>query len=180
MIEKLRAALFRIFKKDSAAGKIIDRVVTEEIILYIIFGVLTTLVNYVTTIILKRFIFTEEKSGEFTLVNAIAWAVSVLFAFFTNKLFVFKSKSFKAKVFLREFLSFVAARALTGLMEIFLPELLMKAGLDGRLFGVKGMIAKLAVSVFVIIFNYVFSKLVSFGKKSGEGAGDGDKQEEKE
>ena len=90
------------------------------------------------------------------------------------------SKSFKAKVFLREFLSFVAARALTGLMEIFLPELLMKAGLDGRLFGVKGMIAKLAVSVFVIIFNYVFSKLVSFGKKSGEGAGDSDKQEEKE
>ena len=165
MIEKIRNLLFRIFKKESFFGKIIDKVFTEEIILYIVFGALTTLVNFTATVLLKKFVFTSEQTGEFTLCNAIAWGISVVFAFFTNKLFVFKSKSFAPAVFAKEFISFVAARALTGVLEIVLPEALMKAGLDQTLFGVKGMVAKIAVSVFVIVLNYVFSKLVSFRKK---------------
>ncbi|MBR6360783.1 MAG: GtrA family protein, partial [Clostridia bacterium] len=155
MIEKLRNLLFRIFKKETFFGKIIDKVFTEEIILYIIFGALTTLVNFTATVLLKKFVFTAEQTGVFTLCNAIAWAVSVIFAFFTNKLFVFKSRSFAPAVFAKEFISFVAARILTGIMEIILPEALMKAGLDQTLFGVKGMVAKIAVSVFVIVLNYV-------------------------
>ena len=165
MIEKIRNLLFRIFKKESFFGKIIDKVFTEEIILYIVYGALTTLVNFTATVLLKKFVFTSEQTGEFTLCNAIAWGISVVFAFFTNKLFVFKSKSFAPAVFAKEFISFVAARALTGVLEIVLPEALMKAGLDQTLFGVKGMVAKIAVSVFVIVLNYVFSKLVSFRKK---------------
>jgi putative flippase GtrA len=165
MIEELRNMLFKIFKKETFFGRIIDKVFTEEIFLYIVFGVLTTLVNFTATVLLKKFVFTAEQAGVFTLCNAIAWAVSVIFAFFTNKLFVFKSKSFAPAIFAKEFISFVAARILTGIMEIILPEALMKAGLDQTLFGVKGMVAKIAVSVFVIVLNYVFSKLVSFRKR---------------
>ena len=169
MTETLRNILFKVFKKESLPGRIIDKIVTREILMYLIFGVLTTLVNYTATILLSRYVFTSQQSGQFTLCNAVAWAVSVLFAFFTNKLFVFESKSFAPAVFAKEFISFVAARALSGIIEIFMPELLMKAGLDQTLFGVKGMPAKLAVSIFVIIFNYVFSKLVSFRKKKTAG-----------
>ena len=168
MIEKIRNLLFRIFKKESFFGKIIDKVFTEEIILYIVFGALTTLVNFTATVLLRKFVFTTEQTGEFTLCNAIAWGISVIFAFFTNKLFVFKSKSFAPAVFTKEFISFVAARAFTGALEIILPEALMKAGLDQTLFGVKGMVAKIAVSVFIIVLNYVFSKLVSFRKKKAD------------
>lgn len=169
MTDALRNFLFRIFRKESLPGRIIDKIVTKEILRYLIFGVLTTLVNFTATILLRRFVFTSEQSGQFTLCNAVAWAVSVLFAFFTNKLFVFESKSFAPAVFAKEFISFTAARALSGIIEIFMPEILMKAGLNQTLFGVKGMPAKLAVSIFVIIFNYVFSKLVSFRKKKAAG-----------
>ncbi len=172
MTESIRNLLFKIFKKNSFPGKIIDKFITKEILRYLIFGVLTTLVNYIATILLSRFVFTSQESGQFTLCNALAWAVSVLFAFFTNKLFVFESKSFAPAVFAKEFISFTAARAVSGIIEIFMPEILMRAGLDRTLFGVRGMLAKLAVSIFVIIFNYVFSKLVSFRKKKNEDKSD--------
>ncbi len=99
MVNSIRKFLFRIFKKDSFPGRVIDKVFTREIIMYLIFGVLTTLVNYIATILLSRYVFTSGADGQFTLCNAVAWAVSVLFAFFTNKLFVFESKSLAPAVF---------------------------------------------------------------------------------
>ncbi|MBR2731085.1 MAG: hypothetical protein IKD72_03760, partial [Clostridia bacterium] len=54
MTEKLRAVLFRIFKEDSAIGRLIDRFVTREIITYLVFGVLTTAVNLITFYITKK------------------------------------------------------------------------------------------------------------------------------
>lgn len=160
MIEKIRTALFKVFKKDTFLGKLVDKVFTKEIIMYLVFGVATTLVNYITYTLLIKLV-TENV----TLCNAIAWGVSVLFAFFTNKLFVFESKSFAPLVFLKELISFILSRAVTGAMEIFLPDLLMKIGLDQKVFGVKGMAAKLVVSIVVVILNYVFGKLISFRKK---------------
>lgn len=161
MVEKLREILFKIFKKKSFLGKIIDKLVTKEIVTYLIFGVLTTAVNFLTyTVFIK--IYGESKV---TLCNGIAWVVAVLFAFITNKLFVFESKSFVPLVLLKEFTVFIFARIFTGVLEIFLPELLMKIGLDQKLFGVEGMLAKVVVAVIVVILNYVFSKLVAFRKK---------------
>ena len=172
MIEKLRELLFKIFKKESFLGKIIDKLVTKEIVTYIIFGVLTTLVNFLTyTAVIKTFgdseviLFKIFGDSKVTLCNGIAWAVAVLFAFITNKLFVFESKSFAPAVFFNEFFAFFSTRIFTGLLEIFLPELLMKIGLDQKLFGVEGMLAKVVVAVIVVILNYVFSKLVAFRKK---------------
>ena len=167
MIEKMRELLFRIFKKDSFFGKIIDKVFTREIITYLIFGVLTTLVNWTVYAVLIRLM-----PGKITLCNALAWVPAILFAFFTNKFFVFQSKDKKVSTLFREFFIFVSSRILTGLMEMFLPALLVRAGFDARLFGTEGMAAKITVGIAVVILNYVFSKLLAFRKK--------DKQQGKE
>lgn len=132
----------------------------REIIVYIIFGVLTTLVNWAVYTVLVKF-----AGVNITVSNAAAWTAGVIFAFVTNKIWVFESKSKEPKTLAREFISFVGARVVTGLMEIFLPEILVNAGLSQTVFGIKGAIAKLIVSVAVVILNYVFSKLIVFRKK---------------
>ena len=89
----------------------------------------------------------------------------MLFAFATNKRFVFDSRSWKAPVLLYEFFAFFGARILSGVVEIFLPSLLMEIGLNQEVLGIKGFMAKLAASVIVIVLNYIFSKLFIFRKK---------------
>ncbi len=135
----------------------------KEIILYLLFGVCTTLVNWVVYAIMV-------KGLELNMIpaNAVAWVAAVTFAFFTNKVWVFESKSWDAKTAIREALSFYAARIVTGIIEIFLPTGLYKIGLDRDLFGVKGFAAKIIVSIIVIILNYVFSKLFVFRKSKNK------------
>ena len=94
------------------------------------------------------------------------------FAFVTNKIWVFESKSWKPSVAFKELWLFVTARLITGVLEWVGVPLLVAWGLDQKMFGVKGFVAKIIVSVIVIILNYVFSKLIIFKKK--------DKQTEKE
>ena len=132
----------------------------KEVILYLIFGGLTTAVNLVSYFILR-----EICSLGINTSTVIGWFLAVVFAFFTNKIFVFESKSWEAKVFWREFISFILARALTGILEIFGVPLLVRLGLDQEIFGIKAMVAKVAVSVIVIVANYIFSKLFIFKKK---------------
>lgn len=136
-------------------------------IMYIIMGVLATVVNWVTHAVLVGPMTSIIKNQDLalTVTTFIAVVVSVIFAFFTNKIFVFESKSWAAKVFWREFISFILARALTGILEIFGVPLLVKIGLDQTIFGIKAMVAKVSVSVIVIIANYIFSKLFIFKKK---------------
>ena len=136
-------------------------------ILYLIMGALTTLVNMVVYAICERSLSTliSNESVEIGVSKLIAWIVAVIFAFITNKIWVFESKSWAPMIFWRELISFVGARALTGLLEVFGTPFLVKIGLNQTLFGVKGMWAFVVVSVFVIIFNYVFSKLFIFKKK---------------
>lgn len=163
----------------------------KEIILYIIFGVLTTLVNwavYAVTIPAFSAAFNGEEvmfsifgrgvtydAFAMLLANVLAWIAGVVFAFITNKLFVFESKSWKPSVAVKEFWLFVAARLITGVMEWFLPSVLFSIGLDQSILGIKGFAAKLVVSIVVIILNYVFSKLIIFRKK---GRKEKDKPEE--
>lgn len=141
----------------------------KEIITYVIAGALATFVNWAAYAICTRIIPPATPTGlsEFQLgiCNAIAWVAGVLFAFFTNKLWVFESKSFAPKLLVKEFISFVAARGVTGVMETVGPPLLVKAGLNQTVLGIEGMLAKLIVSVIVVILNYVFSKLIVFRKK---------------
>ena len=88
----------------------------REIIVYVIFGALTTFVNWaVYTVMVEVF------NIDITVSNAVAWVAGVVFAFVTNKIYVFRAKSKKAATVAREFFSFVGARVFTGLMESFLP-----------------------------------------------------------
>ncbi|MBQ6830319.1 MAG: GtrA family protein [Clostridia bacterium] len=132
----------------------------KEVLLYLIFGVATTAVNFVIYSLLVKLLHCNM-----TLSNTVAWLGAVIFAFVTNKLFVFESKRFDLAVLAKEILSFFGARILSGVIEIVLPEQLVNLGLDATIFGIDGLVAKALVSVIVIVLNYVFSKLFIFKKK---------------
>lgn len=184
MIDKIRELLFKLFKKESFIGKLIDKFFTKEIVSYIFFGVLTTAVNLLTFYLFKELFISIgwegilnsllssagwEKALDFLSdgsdyldANTIAWVVGVLFAFFTNKLFVFESKSWKPSVAGREFIGFVGARILSFVAESVLMFLMV------TVLSWNELVAKIIVGVVVIVINYVFSKLFIFRKEKTE------------
>jgi putative flippase GtrA len=121
------------------------------------FGGLTTLVNWSIYAVLVRFFGLPVAMG-----NAIAWVLAVAFAFVTNKLWVFQSRSWEPALVRKETVSFFGSRIATGLVELLGVPLLFCIGLDYPLFGVDGFTAKAIVSIIVIFLNYVFSKLFVF------------------
>lgn len=144
----------------------------KELLLYLIFGVLTTLVNFLTF-----WIFTKILGEEIYLLNnAIAWVVGVAFAFVTNKLFVFESKSWNIKTVGKELPEFVGARLFSfgveeGGMWLFV-DVLAFGEKSLNLFGITltgQIIAKLVLAVIVVILNYFFSKFIIFKKKKEQG-----------
>lgn len=130
----------------------------REAILYLLYGVITSLVNIILYIGFTPIL-------GITLSNAIAWFGAVVFAFVTNKLFVFKSTKWRTKETLKEAGTFLGARIFSGILEITLPTVLFYLGLDHDLFGIKGFVSKIIVSIIIIILNYVLSKKIVFRKK---------------
>ncbi len=125
----------------------------KEILWYGFFGVLTTLINIISFDLL-------DKAGVTVyLANFIAWVLSVLFAFITNKLFVFGSKSFKPMILFKEMFSFFLARVISLGIDMGGMYLLLDV------FKVKKLLSKIVVNVIVIVANYVFSKLFVFKKE---------------
>ncbi len=127
----------------------------REIIVYVIFGGLTTVLNMVIHFGLMKF----TKLHELVIVF-IAWVFAVIFAYIVNKLWVFQSKSFEKDVLVHEIVSFTGARVLSlGIEEviflIFVTWLHMSQG-----------IIKIAAGVIVVIINYIFSKLLIFKNKN--------------
>ena len=167
----------------------------KEIILYIVFGVVTTVVNWIVyALAVKAFnvdlsafstdgviglLFTdraaaapffEANKAQLTALfgaNIIAWVAGVTVAFITNKIWVFESKAKSPAAVLSELVKFVAARLLTGVIEWFGLPLAIVCGMNQTLFGVEGFFAKVIISVIVIVLNYVFSKLIVFKKSKG-------------
>jgi len=144
----------------------------KEIITYIIFGVLTTVVSWGSYTV-----FVELLSMKVFVGNLLSWICAVAFAYVTNKLWVFESKSWKPSVIGREIVTFVASRGITGVIEIFCVPLLEKTGFDTIFYTIiekmnisfdllftKGIYSKIALSVIVVIVNYFLSKFVSFKK----------------
>jgi putative flippase GtrA len=127
---------------------------TPEMLLYILFGVLTTVINVVVFQYANAVLHLSWQVS-----NAAAWVLAVLFAFITNKLYVFKSKSFTAAVFWREFFGFFGARLLSLGVDYVCLWLLIDLG------HWSGLWAKIADNVVVVAINYVLSKLVIFRKK---------------
>ena len=140
----------------------------KEIILYALFGVLTTIAN------LLAFLLTTHIFGErlYLFNNAVAWIAGVVVAFITNKLWVFNSKCWKLKVWGKEFAEFVTARLLSFVFEeagmVFFVDVLNVGEKAINIFGfsITGqIIVKLLLSVVVVILNYVASKFIIFKNK---------------
>ncbi len=127
----------------------------EEIINYVIVGGLTTFVSLITYYLCVLTFLNPNNSVELQIANVISWVMAVLFAYFANRLFVFKSNN---KNKLKEFGDFVKARIMTLLIDMGLMYLLVTL----LSFNDKG--AKLIVQVIVLVLNYLFSKLFVFKK----------------
>lgn len=124
-----------------------------DILAYLIFGVLTTVVNYVVYLPCYNFLGLSS-----SLSNVIAWAVAVAFAYLTNKPFVFRSDDWSAKTVIPELTKFVGTRLGSGGLE----TLILLAAVDWL--GMNGNLWKLITSVLVVVLNYVGSRLLVFRK----------------
>lgn len=97
--------------------------------------------------------------------NICSWVCAVLFAFITNKLWVFQSKSWAADILFPEVTKFLSSRIATGVFEMVAVPALVAVGLNQTIFGIDGMVSKILVSVIVVILNYILSKLFVFKNK---------------
>lgn len=127
----------------------------KEVILYLIFGGLTTLVNIGVYYLCDTILHWGTIAS-----TIIAWFLSVIFAFITNKIFVFESKEISAKKLFFETVSFFACRGFSGLLDLAI----MWTTVD--LLHWNGLLMKIISNIFVIIINYVFSKWIIFRKKT--------------
>lgn len=144
------------------------KLVNRETVTYVIFGVLTTLVN----LVVFKGCDVLFKGEHYLLSNSVAWVAAVAFAYVTNKLFVFESKSWRFDVIKKEIPSFLGARIASYFIEQaglwFFVEIL---SFDEKVFDfivvkLSGKItAKLIIGVVVVVINYVLSKFMIFAKK---------------
>ena len=141
----------------------------KEILLYLIFGVLTTLVNFVSFWLMELLIGEELYLAS----NAVAWVLAVVFAYVTNKLFVFESKSWSRAALAAEIPEFLGARIFSFLLEEggmwLLVDILGFRSFSFALVGITAtgnLIAKAILAVVVVILNYFFSKLIIFKRRN--------------
>ena len=124
--------------------------IRKELLNYMVFGVLTTLINILTYQILSM-------AGVSTLIaNGIAWILSVLFAYITNRKFVFDSHGENR---IQECLKFYGSRISTGILDMAGMWILVD------ILHLNGMVSKVGMNVIVIVLNYIFSKLFVFKDK---------------
>lgn len=137
------------------------RVVNRETVSYLIFGVLTTAVDWVGYFALYHLGYSVIFS------QTMSCAAAVLFAYVTNKLFVFQSTTFKPSQLFNEFVSFVACRLFTIVLTVAGMELMVNG------LGWPNLVGKIAVSALSLILNYVFSKLFIFRRSRIPGSSNG-------
>ena len=122
--------------------------IDRDLILYVVFGAFTFFVN-----LISYFFFADVLGTNYLVSNAIAWFLSVLFAYITNRIWVFESKS---PNILKEMSLFFGGRIFSGVVDM----LLMYTFID--LLVLDSTISKIIVQIIVIILNYIFSKLIVF------------------
>lgn len=130
----------------------------EDVILYLFFGGCTFLVCMVS-----YYICATPLGMNYMVANVISWVIAVLFAYVTNRIFVFKSKVKGALAIARELWTFVVCRISTGVMEV----IIMFVGVS--LLQCNDLIVKGIAQILVILSNYVLSKLIIFRKKETNG-----------
>lgn len=149
--------------------KKLKKLLNRETILYIIFGVATTVVNYIVFHLLYNVLWHQNHS---LAANAAAFVAAVVFAFVVNKCFVFESRSWDAATLKREIPSFLGARIGSfGIEEagLFLAEKVFRLGgviavtIGGTAFDWITVV-KIGLAFVVVALNYVFCKLIVFKK----------------
>jgi len=133
--------------------RLIKKFCTKEIISYGIFGVLTTLVNIISFCIMTDVLNLEEN-----LSNAIAIILAVLFAYFTNRKWVFNSSAVTRKEKINEFGKFIIGRAFSMVVELVGFFIMF------NIFNIQEMVTKVIISIIVIILNFFISKFFTFKK----------------
>ena len=130
----------------------------KEIINYLFFGGCATVVNFISFIIPYQIFKIDE-----IISNIIAWVISVLFAYTTNKLFVFESKKETFKESFKEMITFILGRVFTGAVcDVGTFALMI------RVLHINEIISKITTQVMVVILNYLISKLIIFKKDKKE------------
>ena len=140
--------------------ELIKKVMNKEVILYLIFGVLTTVVSLGVKYALLFTVLDAENSFELQVSIVISWTAACLFAYITNRIWVFESKS---KNIILEMLKFFGARLVTLGMEMLIMYIFVTAlGLNSDTWVV---IWTLVTQVLIVIGNYVLSKIFVFKNK---------------
>lgn len=127
---------------------------TKEVFLYLIFGVLTTIVNFIVYFLVLKI------SDNYIFATTIAFIVAVIFAYITNKKYVFNNVTNSFKNFLSEFFRFLASRFFTYFVDVFGMVLLIEYLSQGE------VISKIIINIVVVVLNYILSKLYIFKKES--------------
>ena len=120
----------------------------KELFLYIVFGILTTLVNIITYLF-----FTRIFGINYLISNIIAWIISVLFAYFTNRIWVFESSNTNI---IKEISLFFGGRLFSGIVDVGFMYVFIE------ILSLNDFISKIIIQILVIILNYLFSKLIVF------------------
>lgn len=139
-------------KGDSRIVKNIKALLKQywEIISYLFFGVCTTLVN------IAAYFVCSELGCSTSASTIIAWVLSVLFAYLTNRYFVFEDRAQSPAGILRELISFFSCRLATGVLDLAIMVVFVD------FLGINGMVIKIISNIIVIVLNYVASKLLIF------------------
>lgn len=142
--------------------ELVKKVLTREVILYIVFGILTTLVNIIVSYVLTAFVKVEGNIS-----STIGIIASILFAYFTNRNMVFNSNAQTVKEKMKEFGKFILGRAFTMIIEIagvFLLNNIIHSFYGMFTDNIAYLINKCIITVIVVILNFFISKFFAFKK----------------
>lgn len=131
----------------------------KEIINYLIFGILTTIISLITYYLLVYSILNPNKPIQLQLANIISWITCVTFAYITNRIYVFNSKN---KYIIKEIIKFYSSRLSTLFLDmIFMYIFVTKLNLNDKLI-------KIIIQILIIILNYILSKILVFKSKENQ------------
>jgi len=134
---------------------LISKLLNREVMLYIIFGILTTIVDAIVF-----YISNKVFNIDYIISTIIAWIFAVLFAYITNKIFVFKSYNIYFKEVLKEMVLFFLARVVSLVFTIIWMFVTVE------ILRIDEFVSKLLANIFVVIMNYIFSKIFIFTHNS--------------
>lgn len=127
----------------------------EAFINYAAVGILLTIVNWTLYSMCVQVM-------PMLLANICSWGITVILAYLGNKRFVFKSRDWEIRTILKEAALYLGARGATGVVEVLAQPMLYHMGMHQQLFGVDGLVAKITVSILVMVLNYSCAKLLVF------------------